>query len=249
MSETPPVVVEVRDQKLFIALNRPEVLNAQNDEMRTLLVDAAERLEVDDDVRVGIVHGLGGRAFSVGADLKEHRPGRPGRMRPEGGRPVWRHFEAFRWVSKPVIAAIDGYCLGGGLELANYCDIRIATEASTFGQPEPRTVGVTSGPGLIQLSRLVPVGEALLLQLTSQPITAQRAYDIGLVQRLCADADALMAEADAIADAMIECDPDALRTIKRVVRWSDGLPHEQAEKLAMLATEAAEHAREREDRD
>ena len=67
------------------------------------------------------------------------------------------------------------------------------------------------------------------------------------MQRLCPDADALMAEADALADQMIECDPSALRTIKRVVRWGDGLPHEQAEKLAMIATEAAEHARQQED--
>jgi enoyl-CoA hydratase/carnithine racemase len=243
MTDAPPVLVEVRDRKMYLALNRPEVLNAQNEEMRTLLVDAVDRLEEDPDVLVGIVSGVGGRAFSAGADLKEHRPARPGRMQPEGRRPIWRHFEAFRWVSKPVIAAIDGYCLGGGMELASYCDVRVATERSQFGQPEPRTVGVTSGPGLIQLSRLVPMGEALLLQLTAQPITARRAYEIGLVQRLCPDAEALMAEADAIAEAMLECDPTALRVIKRVVRWGEGLPHEQAEKLAMIAIEAAEHAR------
>jgi enoyl-CoA hydratase/carnithine racemase len=243
MSEGPPVVVEVRDRKIYISLNRPEVLNAQNDEMRGLLVDAVERMDGDADILVGIVRGLGGRAFSVGADLKEARPAQPGRLRPDGQRPVWRHYEAFRWAAKPVIAAIDGYCLGGGLELANYCDIRIATEGSRFGQPEPRTVGVTAGPGLIQLSRLVPPGEALLMQLTSQPITAQRAYEIGLVQRLCPEADALMVEADAIADQMIECDPSALRIIKRVVRWGHDLPPEQAEKLAMIAVEAEERGR------
>jgi enoyl-CoA hydratase/carnithine racemase len=244
MNDEPAVLVEVRDRRMYIGLNRPRALNAQNDEMRTLLVDAVERMDADPDVLVGILHGIGGRAFSAGADLKEHgKGGPPGRLRPEGQRPVWRHFEAVRWAAKPIIAAIDGYCLGGGLELANYCDIRIATERSSFGQPEPRTVGGTSGPGLIQLSRLIPQGEALLLQLTSQPMTATRAYEIGLVQRLCADADALMAEADALADQMIECNPSALRTIKRVVRWGDGLPPEQAEKLAMIATEADQRAR------
>ncbi len=222
---------------MYIGLNRPEALNAQNDEMRTLLVDAVERMEADGEVLVGIVYGVGGRAFSAGADLKEPGPGVPGRLRPEGQRPVWRHFEAFRWASKPLIAAIDGHCLGGGLELANYCDIRIATEHSTFGQPEPRTVAGPGGPGLHQLPKLIPLGEALLIQLTAQPMTAARAYQIGLIQRLCPDAAALMVEADAIADQMIACNADALRIVKRVVRWGAHMPAEDAEKLGMIATE------------
>jgi enoyl-CoA hydratase/carnithine racemase len=243
MTDNPAVIVETRDRKIYIGLNRPEAMNAQNDEMRDLLVDAVERMDADPDVLVGIVYGVGGRAFSAGADMKELRPGSPGRLRPEGQRPAWRHFEAFRWVSKPLIAAIDGYCLGGGLELANYCDIRIATERSTFGQPEPRTVGGPAGPGLQQLPKLIPTGEALLMQLTSQPITAQRAYQIGLVQRLCPDGATLMAEADAIADQMIECNPASLRLIKRVVRWGAHMPAEDAEKLAMIATETDVRAR------
>jgi enoyl-CoA hydratase/carnithine racemase len=232
---------------MYIGLNRPEAMNAQNDEMRGLLVDAVARMEADRDVLVGIVYGVGGRAFSAGADMKEFRPGPPGRVRPEGQRTAWRHFEAFRWASKPLIAAIDGFCLGGGLELANYCDIRVATERSTFGQPEPRTVGGPAGPALHQLAKLIPAGEALLLQLTSQPITAQRAYEIGLVQRLCPDGSALMAEADALADQMIECNPASLRLIKRVVRWGAHMPPEDAEKLAMIATESDVRARAGED--
>lgn len=242
MSENPAVVLEANDQKLYIALNRPEVLNAQNDEMRELLVEAIERLESDPTLLVGIVHGVGGRAFSAGADLQE-RPTAPARpIEPEHRRSMWRHFEAFRWATKPIIAAIDGYCLGGGLELANYCDVRIATESSRFGQPEPRTVGGTAGPALHQLSRSMPIGEALLMQLTSQPMSARRAYEIGLVQRLCPDADALLAEAGAIADRMIECNPTALRTIKRVVRWGSDMTAEQSEKLALLAAEAVARA-------
>lgn len=237
MSGNPAVVVDVRDHKIYIGLNRPEAMNAQNEEMRGLLVDAVERMESDPDVLVGILYGVGGRAFSAGADLKEFQPGSPGRMSPEGHRFGWRHFEAFRWASKPLIASIDGHCLGGGLELANYCDIRIATERSTFGQPEPRTVGGPAGPGLHQLAKLIPLGEALLLQLTSRPMTAQRAYEIGLIQRLCPDADTLRAEADAIADQMIECNPGALRLIKRVVRWGADMSSDEAEKLAMIATE------------
>jgi len=233
------VIVETRNRKLYITLNRPEALNAQNEAMRDGLVDAIERLDGDSDVLVGIIYGVGGRAFSAGADLREVREAPPEWPQFETQFPNFRHFEAFRWASKPIIAAIDGYCLGGGLELANYCDIRIATEASRFGQPEARTVGGATRPGLHQLPRAIPLGEALLLHLTSQPLTAQRAHDIGLVQRLCADAESLLAEADAIADQMIECNPTALRLIKRMVRWGADMTAEQSEKLALVAREAA----------
>ena len=238
MTTSPVVVVDAQNHKLVMTLNRPEALNAQNDEMRELLVGAIDRLENDAELLVGIVHGVGGRAFSAGADLKEVATSPPGRVVPEHQRWMWRHFEAFRWASKPLIAAIDGYCLGGGLELANYCDVRLATESSRFGQPEPRTLGGTAGPALHQLPRLLPLGEAMLVQLTSQPMSAHRAYELGLVQRLCPDVEALLAEAHAIADQMIECNPDALRTIKRVVRWGSDMSAEQSEKLALLASEA-----------
>jgi enoyl-CoA hydratase/carnithine racemase len=243
MSENPPVVIEARNRKLYVTLNRPEALNAQNDEMRELLVGAIEQLETDPDLLVAIVNGAGGRAFSAGADLKEALGEPTRRIVPEHQRWQWRHFEAFRWASKPIIAAIDGYCVGGGLELANYCDVRVATEASRFGQPEPRTVGGGPGPALHQLARAMPLGEALIVALTAQPMSAQRAYEVGLVQRLCPDADALLAEADAIADQMIQCNPDALRTIKRVVHWGADMTAEQAEKLALLASEATARGR------
>jgi enoyl-CoA hydratase len=232
------VLVETRDRKIYIGLNRPASMNAQNEEMRTLLVEAIEQMESEPEVLVGIMYGVGDRAFSAGADTKELTPAPPGRLRPEGQRAAWRHFEAVRGASKPLIAAIDGYCLGGGLELANYCDIRIATVTSTFGQPEPRTVGGPAGPGLHQLPKLMPLGEVLLMQLTSRPMTAQRAYEIGFVQRICPDRDALMSAADEIAGEMIECNPEALRIIKRVTRWGAHMSPEDAEKLAMIATES-----------
>src|SRR5262249_40095660 len=103
--------------------------------------------------------------------------------------------------------------------------------------------GGPAGPGLHQLARLIPIGEALLMQLTSRPITAQRAYEIGLVQRLCPDGATLMAEADAIADQMIEGNPAPLRLIQRVLRRGGHMPPEDAEKLAMIATETDVRAR------
>lgn len=243
-NEDVPVVVEVRDHKLYMTLNRPRALNAQNQPLRQALTEAVERLDNDPDILVGILYGTGGRAFSAGADLKE-RTGRPeGFPTPEHRREQWIHFEAVRWASKPLIAAIDGYCLGGGLELANYCDIRIATESSLLGQPEPRTIGGTAGPALHQLVRTIPIGEALLMHLTSQPMTARRAYEIGLVQRVCPDRESLLAETDAIADRMIECHPLALRQIKRVVRWGSEMTSEQTEKLHLLIEEVLWHERQ-----
>jgi enoyl-CoA hydratase/carnithine racemase len=243
----PAVLTEARDQRLYIIMNRPGALNAQNEEMRTQLVEAVERLESTDDLRVGIVSGVGGRAFSAGADLKEVAGSEGGRgevtefgrrvPQAEHRRGTWRHFEAFRWASKPLIAAIDGHCVGGGLELANYCDIRIATEASRFGQPEPRTTGGAAGPALHQLPRAMPLGEALLVGLTSQPMTAQRAYEVGLIQRLVPDVGALIPEADAIADQMLECNGDALALVKRVIRWGADMTSQHAEMLHLLADE------------
>jgi enoyl-CoA hydratase/carnithine racemase len=238
MNDAAPVLAEARDHKLYITLNRPEALNAQNQALREALADAIRRLEDDPDLLVGILGGAGGRAFSAGADLKERRSESTNRYpMPEHRRQEWVHFEAVRWASKPLIAAIDGHCVGGGLELANYCDVRIATEASRFGQPEPRTIGGTAGPALHQLVRTIPLGEALLMQLTSQPMTARRAYEIGLIQRLCPDRAALLAEADAIANQMIECNPSALRRIKRLVRWGADMTQEQVEKMHFLIDE------------
>ena len=103
MSDRPAVLVDAKDAKLFITLNRPDVLNAQNDDMRSLLVGAIERLETDPDLLVAIVSGVGGRAFSAGADLGEVDGGDSReRVQPEARRASWRHFESFRWASKPI---------------------------------------------------------------------------------------------------------------------------------------------------
>ncbi len=117
------------------------------------------------------------------------------------------------------------------LELALRCDIRIATEQSTFGLPEPRR-SLLAGYGLHNLSRIIPLGEALHIQLTGSPISSQRAYEIGLIQRRVKDRDALMKEANAIAEEIALCAPLAVKAIKTIVKTGRNLPVEYSVKLA-----------------
>jgi enoyl-CoA hydratase/carnithine racemase len=133
-------------------------------------------------------------------------------------------------VFKPIIAAIDGYCVAGGLELSLQCDIRIATETSAFGLPEPRW-SLTAGYGLHNLSRMIPLGEALYMQLTGRRINAARAYQIGLIQEVVADREALFAMAERIADEVKLCAPLAVRAIKQIVYQGRNLPVEYSQKL------------------
>jgi enoyl-CoA hydratase/carnithine racemase len=220
-----------------ITLNRPEVLNALNPELRDALAGAVRAFDDDHDLLVAIITGAGGRAFSTGADLKAMSSAAS--AQPDDERlayPIPRVGESpgtdeLRACTKPVIAAIDGHCVAGGFELALSCDIRVATRQSTFGLPEPRR-SLIAGPGLVGLSRLIPLGEALRMQLTGSPIGAERAYQIGLVQELADDRDELFAIAGAIAAEIAECAPLAVRVIKDVVMTARDMTIEQAWKLA-----------------
>jgi enoyl-CoA hydratase/carnithine racemase len=140
-------------------------------------------------------------------------------------------FDALERCRKPVIAAIDGYCIAGGFELALCCDIRVATRQSSFGLPEPRR-SMLAGPGLHHLSRMIPLGEALRLQLTGGRIGAERAWQIGLVQELAADRAELFAKAEALADEILACAPLAVQAIKQIVKRGRNLPVEYSWLLA-----------------
>jgi enoyl-CoA hydratase/carnithine racemase len=224
----------VTDRKAYISMNRPQAMNALNMELRQGIHDAFHQAVNDDAVLVIILTSEGGRAFSAGADLKEMSTGSASKpnQRARSGRPdVARPGNLLGWDAvnecpKPVIAAIDGYCLAGGLELAVYCDIRVATAKSTFGMPEPRR-SLLGGPGLINLSRMIPFGEAMRLQLTGSPISARRAYELGLVQDVLDDREALMLKVDEIAAEIVECAPLAVQYIKRIVKEGRGLTEAQ----------------------
>jgi enoyl-CoA hydratase/carnithine racemase len=217
---------EKRDRKCYITLNRPDVLNALNSQLIRDLIDAITRFEEDDDVAVGILTGAGGKAFSTGADLKEAAD-RSIERRAAGVS----HFQKLARCPKPLIAAIDGYAVAAGLEIALYCDIRVATEQSQLGLPEPRR-SLLAGPGLHHLSRMIPLGEALLMQLTGSPMSARRCYEIGLIQRIVSDRQRLFTEVDAIADEILLCAPAAVRSIKHIVKVGRNLPVEYSEALA-----------------
>jgi enoyl-CoA hydratase/carnithine racemase len=229
VQDTDVLGYEVRDRKAYITMNRPHRMNALNGELMTALREAFGEADADPSVFVVILSGAGGRAFSAGADLKDmasrmaaEQDG-DGEPPPMSARPqVARggHMPGFDDVNnctKPVIAAIDGYCMAGGMEIALYCDIRLATRQSTFAMPEPKR-NLLSGPAFVHLSRMIPLGEAMRIELVGDPVSAERAYQIGLIQGVYEDRAALEAAADEMADKIGENSPLAVQFLKRIVK-------------------------------
>jgi len=220
------LLYEKEDKIAIITLNRPEVLNAMNPDLAGKLLKAWIDFSKDPDLMVLIVTGAGDRAFCVGADIKDRdQSGRDPHVSDFWGpglKTPMRGVECY----KPVIAAINGYCLGGGLELALVCDIRIASEDARFGQPEIKR-GIFPGMGATQrLPRLMPYNLAAEILFTGDHIDAREAYRIGLVNRVVPFKD-LMASARATAKKICENAPLALRAVKEALLRSYDLPLEQ----------------------
>jgi enoyl-CoA hydratase/carnithine racemase len=231
---TEPVVkYETRGRKCYITINRPTAMNALSTQVRDELAECLDRFNADANLLVAILTGEGGRAFSAGADLKElsntqlaeadRGPKVKSAYPKVARRGHMSGFDDVEFSPKPLIAAVDGYCLAGGFEVALLCDIRLATSKSVFGLPEPRR-SLLAGPGLINLSRMIPLGEALRMQLTGTPISAERAYQLGLICEVTEDRETLLERADAIADEILQCAPLAVQYIKRIVRDGRDLP-------------------------
>lgn len=223
ITKSKTVLYEKRDRVAWVTLNRPEQMNALNSEIRRAITEAMTEASNDDDVLVVIVTGAGGRAFCAGNDLKETAQGDAqvggawSRQGPTGSQSVYD-------CPKPVIAAIDGYALAGGMQLSARCDIRIATEKSRFGMPEPlRSLTPINSVDTMEMG-FVPLGEAMWIILSGAHITAQRAYEIGFVQALVPDRDALMAEAERRAGLLKLCAPLAVRALKNGVRLHHNPP-------------------------
>ena len=211
------ILVERQDRVGWITLNRPEAINAINDAVRQELPAALQAFDRDPEVRVILLLGAGPRGFCAGADLKEKRTAEsPLASRGAPGQPTW--IQSFDRVSKPVIAAIHGYCLGGGLEIALACDLRIASPGAVFALPETGLGLIPGGGGTQRLPSIVGLGKALDLRLTGDRIDAGEAHRCGLVSRLASSAESLVAEAGELAKRIAERPPAATRFVKEAAR-------------------------------
>jgi E-phenylitaconyl-CoA hydratase len=202
----------VTDGVALMVMNRPEVMNAADTELRQKMEEAFQRIEDDPEIRVGILMGAGDRAFSTGSDLKKSIPGQGAPMQSAGSAFGTR---VFREMSKPMIAAVNGYALGGGCELALRCDIRICSETAKFGLTEVKVGSIPGDGGTQRLPRTVGVTNAMYLLLTGDHADAEMALRIGLVSKIVPQAE-LLNEAMAIAKKIAANAPLSVRAIKRV---------------------------------
>jgi enoyl-CoA hydratase len=221
------ILVEREGAVATVTVNRPKVLNALSTQTLDELRRAILALKYDDGIRVVIVTGAGDKSFIAGADINELS-----QQTPIGGRELalrGQHvFDLVENMGKPVIAAINGYALGGGCELAMACTIRIAADTAKLGQPEIN-LGIIPGYGGSQrLSRLVGRGRALELLLTGDQITAAEAYRLGLVNRVVTGAN-LMGEARKLAQALAAKAPIAVRYIIDAVNKGLQMPLPEAQ--------------------
>ena len=199
-----------------ITLDRPEKLNAMNLDMYVEISERLAEIDRDESIWVGIVTGAGDRAFTAGADLisvhdPDQLPGAWGAVRAD-------RFDLGLEVQKPLIAAVNGYCLAGGLELALVCDIRIASERAQFGTPEVKW-NLLHGFGAQLLPSIVGLSNAMRLLLTGELIDAREAHRIGLVQEVVAH-DELLTRAREVAEQICRNGPMAVRMTKELVMRS-----------------------------
>ena len=230
------VIFEKRDRIAFVTVNRPEVMNAINTAVSDGLNEVWHRIRDETDIWCAIVTGAGDKAFSAGADLKEmsHQRENLASGKVQGGEAsdvpeLWRTLEVW----KPIIAAVNGYCLAGGLELALSCDIIIASETATFGLPEVTRAILPSGGGTQRLPRTIPFRRALELLITGERIGAQEAYGLGLVNKVVPPSE-LMPAAEALANKINSNGPLAVRAIKELAYKGMDMPLEHGMRLEIL---------------
>jgi len=229
-----PVLVEYLsgERIALITLNRPPD-NAITTEMGARLTDVVETIAVHPAVRVVVLTGAGRRAFSVGSDLRQRKNMTKEdwlRQRQDFDRTLY----TVRQLRKPIIAAVNGVAYGGGSELAQSTDFIVASENATFGQPEAM-LGLAAGGGSpALLPRVLPRGRALQMLMTGDPITAQEAHRLGMVNELHPEG-ALMDAVIAIAEKIASNSPTAVQAVKRAVHLGEGQPIEQAVAIMMDA--------------
>jgi enoyl-CoA hydratase len=227
------VVYAERDRVAWITLNRPDKLNALNRDVFQQLGVALDRLEASPDAVVGILHGAG-RAFAAGADIQDYVDISVHAYRAfmDVGRAVSDRIASLR---KPVIAAVQGFALGGGFELVLACDLVIASDNSRFGLPETKLGLVPGGGGTQRLPRLVGRMRATELLITGRFLTADEAQSWGIVNEVVPKTD-LLERAGALAASVGAQAPEAVSTIKRIVREGADAPLPTALSLEQDAT-------------
>ncbi|MGI8551606.1 MAG: enoyl-CoA hydratase-related protein [Dehalococcoidia bacterium] len=219
---------EKRGHVAYVTLNRPEVMNALHPPSHVELTEIWDDFAADPELWVAIFTGSGDRAFSAGNDLKytaEHAGQREGPQSPNKGGfgGITTRFDLF----KPVIAAVNGWAMGGGFELALACDIIIASGNARFGLPEPRVGLVAGAGGMHRLPRQLPLKIAMGMLLTGKPIDANEAHRLGLVNEVVPQAQ-LIPTAERWASEIMECAPLAVRGTKEAAMTGLELPLEAA---------------------
>ncbi len=205
--------VESADHIMRITLNRPEVLNAINQEMHDELQAAFDAFAADDEQYLAVVSGAGERAFSAGSDLKAiAQAGKPNVYPASGYAGLIERYD----LDKPVIAAVDGVAVGGGFEVALACDILIATTRSRFGLPEPMVGAVALGGGMHRLARQVGLKHAMGLVLSADIIDAERGFQMGFITELVTP-EALEQTVDDWCERILRCAPLATRASKQTI--------------------------------
>ena len=217
------VEVSVRDRIATIVINRPDAMNSVDPDARTLLHETWDRVRTDDAIWVAIVTGAGEKAFCTGSDLKKTPPGE--------GTPAQQQFAARNSGSlianlatdKPLIAAVNGYAMGGGMELALACDIRLCSDNAQFALSEVKIGSIPGAGGSQRLPRYVGMSDAMLMLLTGDRFDAQEAFRMGLVSKVLPQAELLPA-ARAIAEKIAANAPLSVRAIKRLVQQGMDMP-------------------------
>jgi enoyl-CoA hydratase len=215
-----PVLVERDGRIQIITLNRPDARNAVNQALAEGLAEALDRLDADDELSVGVVTGAGG-GFCAGMDLKAFVKGELPYVGDRGFAGITQ-----RGSDKPLIAAVEGFAVAGGLEVAIACDLIVAGRSAKLGVPEVKRSLVAAGGALLRLPRRLPEGVAMEMALTGDPISAERGHEFGLVNRLADDGQALETALD-LAQTIAANGPLALKATKAVMLQRHAWPEEE----------------------
>ena len=237
------IICEVRNQIAWVTFNRPESLNAMNRQMTRELIEACRQAEEDGAVRIAVFTGAGEKAFSAGMDLKERAESSFSfieRRQQKLAATIHTQARAVAAMTKPTIAAIRGYCVGGGLEFALACDLRVAAEDAKLGLTEVRRGLIPGAGGTQRLARAVGAAKALEICLTGDTVSGSEALRLGLVN-LAAPAGDVLKAAEDLANRILKGAPTSVTFIKEAIKKGLELPLEdglrlEADLSALVAT-------------